>query len=306
MKIAILTDPIKNLNKKTDSTLYIYNALKNCEHNVQLFTQESITIDTNIATKITANCFQLSQQFTQTTNTITNLNQFDAILLRQDPPLNLNYATNVQMLNSLTKPKLINCPKTILTFPEKFVPLAFPQYMPETFVCRQQNEVESYVKRKKCAVLKSIHGHGGNEVILVNSNDIPNKIDSFMQKHTCVIVQEFLPNIVKGDKRVLMVNGKIFGVLRRTPKEGSILSNMVQGASGNVDTLNANEQKIASEVAQWLVQHNIFFAGLDLIDEKLIEVNITCPTGFKVYNDLTQNPHLQKTMVDELQSICRG
>lgn len=308
MKIAILIDPIKNLNRKTDSTLYIYQQLKQSEFKPLLFTEENLKISAqniNNTPTITANCFNIDENLTPIAFKMRNLEEFNIIMLRQDPPVNTNFIANIQILSLLKKPKIINNPQTILKYPEKFIPLEFPQHIPQTIITRSDDEIMKFMKQNKKAVLKSVHGHGGNEVILVTDSQ-HNKIQSFMAQHGCVIAQEFLSQVEKGDKRVLLLNGKLAGTLRRIPQKGSILANMVQGASGQIDQLTKGESKIIDEVAAWLIEKDVFFAGLDLIDGKLIEVNITCPTGFKVYHNLAQHTEERKQVQELLTTELAG
>lgn len=217
----------------------------------------------------------------------------------------MQYITDVQLLNTLKHPKIINSSQTLLTYTEKTIPFAFKEYIPRTLVSSDVEEIIAWVNLENRAILKSVHGYGGQEVILVDKNN-PEKIRNFVGNFSHVIAQEFLPKINLGDKRVLIVADQIVGTIRRTPKIGSILANMAQGGTASVSDLTAKEQEICEKVLNWCQAHSIMFAGIDLIDERLIEVNITCPTGYKVLHDLNPSIKLDQIVANAVHDSLRN
>jgi len=148
-------------------------------------------------------------------------------------------------------------------------------------------------------VMKPVNGYSGNEVVYLK-NFNKNLIKRFIKKHNHIIFQKFLSKVSEGDKRVFIINGKIKGLISRVPKKGSILSNMSKGAHAILNDLTAKEKKISMEVARLLKQKQIYFAGIDFVQEKLIgDINVTSPTGLKTYFKLT-NINLAKYFWDNI------
>lgn len=286
MNILIAIDEINTLNTLTDSTLFIAESLKIHSLDIKFFHPKSIFYNGSIY----VDCFELDKDYNIINqNPNYDLEQADIIMIRQNPPVDMQYITDIQLLNTLSHPKIVNRPKTLITYPEKTISFEFKEYIPKTIISSNPDELIAWVKSEERAILKSIHGYGGQQVIFVNK-DNPEKILDFAKQFNHVIAQEFLPNINLGDKRVLTVGNQIVGALRRTPKTGSILANMCQGGSASICSLTPKEEEICQKLVRWCEKHGIMFSGIDLIDERLIEVNITCPTGYKVIDNL--NPEL--------------
>ena len=159
--------------------------------------------------------------------------------------------------------------------------------MPSTIFTKNIDEIKKFFKKNTSVILKPIHSYSGNDVHLLNKFD-SKLINSFIKKHDHIMLQKFLPKISKGDKRVFIINGKVCGAISRVPKKGSILSNMSKGATPINIKLSKHENKISKLIAKDLKKENIFFAGIDFIDEKLNgDINVTSPTGLKTHFDLS-------------------
>tara|TARA_B110000444_G_C18324421_1_gene359928 strand:- start:12 stop:527 length:516 start_codon:yes stop_codon:yes gene_type:complete len=159
--------------------------------------------------------------------------------------------------------------------------------MPSTLISENLAEIKKFFKKNKKVVIKPINGHGGNEVILLNSYNAKT-INKYLKKYNYVIFQKFLPKILNGDRRVFIINGKVKGSITRIPKKGSILSNMSKGAIAKINRLTTKELKVSLQVASLLKKNNIYFAGIDFIQEQLIgDINVTSPTGLATYYKLT-------------------
>ena len=150
--------------------------------------------------------------------------------------------------------------------------------------------------------MKPIHGYGGNEIYLIHKKFDKILIKKFIKKHGHVMFQKFLPKIKNGDKRVFIINGKVRGAISRVPKKGSFLSNMSKGAKPINIKLTNTENKISKLIAKDLKKENIFFSGIDFIDQKLNgDINVTSPTGLKTLFDLS-GKNLAKTFWKELKA----
>jgi len=211
------------------------------------------------------------------------------ILIRQDPPFNLEYISATYILDTIKhKVKIINNPTSIRNVSEKLYSVKYQKYMPSTIFTQNISEIKNFFKIHKKVILKPIHSYGGNDIHLLSKFN-PKLINQFIKKHDHIMCQKFLPKISKGDKRVFLINGKVCGAISRVPKLGSFLSNMSKGAKPINTKLTKIENKVSKLIAKDLKKENIFFAGIDFIDQKLNgDINVTSPTGLKTLFDLSK------------------
>ena len=183
--------------------------------------------------------------------------------------------------------KIINNPKALREVPEKLFSLRLIKFMPPTLISEDLDEIKKFFNKNKKVVIKPIESYGGNDVKLLNKFH-KEKILKYIKKYSHLMFQKFIPQISKGDKRIFIINGKVKGSISRVPKLGSILSNMSKGAKAKEIKITPHELKISKFVASELKKSNIYFAGIDFINGKLIgDINVTSPTGLKTYYDLT-------------------
>ena len=210
------------------------------------------------------------------------------ILIRQDPPFNLEYISTTYILDTIkNKVKILNNPTSIRNVSEKLYSVRYQKYMPSTIFTQNISEIKNFFKIHKKVILKPIHSYGGNDIHLLNKFNLK-LINQFIKKHDHIMCQKFLPKISKGDKRVFLINGKVCGAISRVPKQGSFLSNMSKGAKPISIKLTKTENKVSKLIAKDLKKENIFFAGIDFIDQKLNgDINVTSPTGLKTLYDLS-------------------
>ena len=211
------------------------------------------------------------------------------ILIRQDPPFNLEYISTTYILDTIkNKVKIINDPTAIRNVSEKLYSAKYQKYMPETLFSKDLSEIKNFFNNHKKVIIKPIHSYGGNDIYLFKKFD-KNLISKIIKKHDHIMCQKFLPKISEGDKRVFLINGKVCGAISRVPKKGSFLSNMSKGAKPININLTKTEKKISKIIAKDLKKENIYFAGIDFIDQKLNgDINVTSPTGLKTLFDLSQ------------------
>jgi len=224
------------------------------------------------------------------------------ILIRQDPPFNLEYISATYILDTIKdKVKIINNPTSIRNVSEKLYSAKYQKFMPDTIFTQDINEIRSFFKIHKKVILKPIHSYSGNDIHLLNKFNLK-IILKFIKQHDHIMCQKYLPKISKGDKRVFLINGKVCGVISRVPKKGSFLSNMSKGAKPINIKLTNQENKISKLIAKDLKKENIYFAGIDFIDQKLNgDINVTSPTGLKTLFDLS-GINLAKTFWKELKA----
>ncbi len=219
---------------------------------------------------------------------VLNLFKAKLILIRNDPPFDQQYINTTFILEHISKKvRVINHPKSLRDVPEKLFSLRLIKYMPKTLISENLNEIKTFLKNNKKIVMKPIEGYSGNDVKLITKFN-KSLINKFLKKYHHLMFQKFIPQILKGDKRVFIINGQIKGAISRLPKKGSILSNMSKGAAAKIIEIDKHELKISKIVANELKKQNIYFAGIDFIQGKLIgDINVTSPTGLKTYYDLT-------------------
>ena len=213
------------------------------------------------------------------------LAEADAIHLRNDPPFDLNYLTNTYLLEMLeNRVKMVNKPSIIRNFPEKISPLLFANFTPKTLISQNVQEVEIFRKDFQAIVIKPLYFFGGQFILKFNLRDKikPSLIQKLVKKfNSPLVVQEFLPQVYDGDKRILLINGKVAGAILRRPKKGSFVANLMQGGSLDKTDISTKEMQIASKVGEFLKKHQIISCGIDIIGEKLTEINITSPIGYR-------------------------
>ena len=224
------------------------------------------------------------------------------ILIRQDPPFNLEYISTTFILETIkNKVKIINDPTSIRNVSEKLYSAKYQKFMPKTIFTQNIEEIKNFIKINKKIVLKPIHGFGGNDIHLLHRFN-SKLIKSFIKKHNFIMCQKYLPKINKGDKRVFIIDGKIVGAISRIPKNGSFLTNLSKGGKAINTILTSYEKKISNKIGNDLKKDNIFFAGIDFIDQKLNgDINVTSPTGLKTLYDLSKI-NLAKTFWKNLKT----
>ncbi|MBD1133195.1 glutathione synthase [Pelagibacterales bacterium SAG-MED44] len=289
--VAIQGNHPSKLNPVSDTSIFLANEAQNKNYKIFYYEPKDLSI---INSKVIATGFFVKFNYTQNKffkilkKCSLELTKSKFILIRQDPPFNLEYISTTYILDTIKhKVKILNNPTSIRNVSEKLYSAKYQKYMPDTIFSRNINEIKKFFKKNKKVILKPIHSYSGNDIHLLKKFN-SKLINSFIKKHDHIMLQKFLPKISKGDKRVFIINGKVCGAISRIPKKGSILSNMSKGAKPINIKLSLNENKISRLIAKDLKKDNIFFAGIDFIDQKLNgDINVTSPTGLKTLFDLS-------------------
>tara|TARA_S200000501_G_C20681512_1_gene680969 strand:- start:7 stop:936 length:930 start_codon:yes stop_codon:yes gene_type:complete len=304
--VAIQSDKLKDINIKTDTTFLL--ALEGQKRGYSIVWYE--TKDLNIVNSKTivygktVKFFENKKNFYKVVNKQKfNLAKARFILIRQNPPFNMDYINSTHFLDTINSNKIINNPTAIRNISEKFFSSNFFKYMPKTIFTKNMLEINSFLNKNKKIVVKPIHGYAGNDILFISSKLQKKKINTYLNKFGHVMVQKYLHKVKNGDKRVFIINGKVKGAIRRKPKKGSNLSNISQGGVAQATKLNSRELMISKIVARSLIKNNIFFAGIDLVDGYLIgDINVTSPTGLPQYKILT-GINLAEYFWDELEKL---
>ena len=303
--VAIQGNHPSKLNPLTDTSIFLANEIQNKKYKIFYYEPKNLSV---INSKVVAKGFFIKFNYNKkkfykiVKNQNLDLSKCKFLLIRQDPPFNLEYISTTYILDIISnKVKIINNPTSIRNISEKLYSAKYQKFMPSTIFTQNLDEIKRFFKLHKKIILKPIHSFGGNDIHLLNSLNL-NFIKNFVKKHDHIMCQKYLPKISRGDKRVFLINGKVTGAISRIPKKGSFLSNMSKGAKPITTKLTKTEKKISKLLARDLKKANIFFAGIDFIDEKLNgDFNVTSPTGLKSLNDLSKI-NLAKTFWKELKA----
>ncbi len=240
-----------------------------------------------------------------------NLDEFDLVFMRKDPPVDINYLNACQILMLCKKALVVNDPGSIIKFNEKLSTLNFPELTPITLVSRSREEIKEFLARHQKIVIKPIDQMGGRGVFSIELGD--ENVDALVntatnQANNLVIVQKYLPEIkTEGDKRIIMINGKARGAMLRIPPAHDFRANLAAGGSYAEYDLTSKDLEICAQLEKFLVDNGIYFAGIDLIGTKLTEINITSPTGLHEISrtqGLEGENKLEAILLRELKSQC--
>jgi glutathione synthase len=290
--IAIQGDPIQTINIKTDTTLLLALEAQRRGYTIYYYETKNLTFYNRIvyalAKEVKFNTKKKNFYIIKSSK-LLNLSKARFILMRQNPPFNIDYITATFLLERVSKKtQVINNPFSVRNMPEKLCSLDFLNLMPPTLFTKNFEEILKFKKKFKKIVIKPTHGYGGKNILFVEKNLVKAKIIKYIKKHNQIMVQKFIPQIKHGDKRIFIIGGIIKGAIKRVPKKNSIISNLAQGGVAIKTTLTNKEIKIAKIVAKKLKKNNIVFAGIDLISNYLTgDINITSPTGLSNFKDLT-------------------
>ena len=303
--VAIQGNNPSKLNPVTDTSVFLAHEIQNKNYKIFYYDPKDLSIINSKV--IAAGCFiefnyKNKKFFKILKKQKLDLTKCKFILIRQDPPFNLEYISATYILDTIKdKVKILNNPTSIRNVSEKLYSVKFQKYMPNTIFTQNIDEIKNFFKKHKKVILKPIHSYSGNDIHLLTSFNLK-LIKKFIKQHNHIMCQKFIPKISEGDKRVFLINGKVCGAISRVPKKGSFLSNMSKGAKPINIKLTKIENKISKLIAKDLKKQNIFFAGIDFIDQKLNgDINVTSPTGLKTLYDLS-GINLAKTFWRELKA----
>jgi len=296
MNVAFQMDDLSKINFTTDSTIALILESQSRDNKNFIYSPDDLFIKNNEA--FTSACLVTfnNKDFSKykcSKKKIINLSSMNFIFIRQDPPYNMAYITSLHILELIDsdKTRIVNEPMGIRNAPEKILIFNFPKLMPPTIVTRSKEQVIEFLKINKKAVIKPLYGNGGEGVFLISSNDINLNqiIETFIstsKEH--FIVQKYLPEIIKGDKRIILVDGKPVGAISRVPKVNEIRSNIHIGGSARKISISKSDKIICDIIGPELRKQKLFFVGIDIIGKYLIEINVTSPTCIREIKELSK------------------
>lgn len=287
LKIAILMDPISQVNIKKDSSFAMLLEAQKRGHELFYLEQADLFLHENLVKthSQTLKVFNDPQKwFELSDKSIRNGEDFDVILMRKDPPFDMEFVYSTYLLQMLHEKGVlvVNNPQSIRDANEKLYTAWFPQCCTDTLVSRRAQDFRKFLAQHQDIILKPLDGMGGSSIFRVKQDD-PNIgviIETLTQhEQQTAMAQKFIPQIKDGDKRILMVDGKpIDYCLARIPTGGETRGNLAAGGRGEARPLSESDYWIAEQVGPTLKQKGLIFVGLDVIGDKLTEINVTSPT----------------------------
>lgn len=306
--VAVQMDPLERINFAGDSTFALMLEAKRRGRRLWYYTPDQLSLEGG---RLSARAHRIDvwddpdRYFELGEATDLDLASVDLVLLRQDPPFDLAYITSTHFLERIqSRTLVVNDPGHVRNAPEKVFVMEFPDLTPPTLLTRDRAAIERFRARHGDVVMKPLYGHGGAAVFKVSQRD-PNFGSLFDMFHTTFrepwVVQRFLPEVAKGDKRILIIDGEAMGAINRVPAENDIRSNMVRGGAAASADLNAREQEICARLGPELKKRGLIFVGIDVIDGWLTEINVTSPTGLRALKRLG-GPDLAGPLFDAIEA----
>jgi len=285
MKTGFQMDLLSELNFKTDSTLpIIYESQKRKNINYIYHPRELYLKNNKVFALANSISFSSSnyQKYKLGKKEKLLLDSLDFLFIRQDPPYNMSYISSMHLLELVnSKTRIINNPHGIRNAPEKLLMLKFPKLIPPTLITKSTDEVNKFMDQYNQCVVKPLYGNGGEDIFFLNKKDknYNQILEVFLKKNEePFIIQKFLPEIKKGDKRIILIDGNPVGAVKRMPKGSEIRSNIHVGGKCVKTHLSNRDLKICESIRKELINNGLFFVGIDVIGNFLTEINVTSPT----------------------------
>ncbi len=286
LKVAVQMDPIEGINIEGDTTFLMMESAQARGHSLFVYTTDTLAMDEgrvfargrNVTVQRRPGDHATLGAFMR-----VDLAAFDVILLRQDPPFDMNYIDSTFFLEKVhPKTLVVNDPVAVRNAPEKLFVTDFPGLQPPTLITADREAIADFRARHGDVVLKPLNGRGGSGVTRHLVDD-PN-LEALLEIHAelsrePVILQKFLPSVTKGDKRILLIDGQAVGAINRVPQKGQIRSNLAVGGRAEAVELTARDREICATIGSELKRRGLLFVGIDVIGDYLTEINVTSPTG---------------------------
>jgi glutathione synthase len=293
LSVAVQMDPIERINVRGDSTFAMLLEAQARGHAISYYTTDKLALVENkvfsTVQPLTVKD-ELGNHFKLGEPKRVEMESFDVVLMRQDPPFDLNYITATHLLERIhPKTLVVNDPAQVRNAPEKVFVTHFPQLMPPTLITRDLNEIKAFRLKHSDIVMKPLYGHGGGAVFRLTKDDL--NFGSLYDMFAATfrepwVIQKFLPEVKHGDKRILLVDGVYVGAVNRVPAPDDLRSNMVRGGTPKDTELSPREKEICDTIGPALRERGMILVGIDVIDGWLTEINVTSPTGIRAVKNL--------------------
>jgi glutathione synthase len=287
LRVAVQMDPVEGVNIETDTTFLMMMEAQARGHSLWVYHPDKlsledgrvrargrpVTLRANLGDHVTAGAMEV----------IDLADDVDVVLMRQDPPFDMAYITATHFLERVhPKTLVVNNPAEVRNAPEKLFVTGFEGVQPPTLITLDAQAIYDFRERHGDIVLKPLYGGGGSGVVKLHADD-PN-LDALLELHAMigrepVIAQDYIPAVVKGDKRILLVDGEPIGAINRVPASGQVRSNLARGGRAEAVELTARDKELCAIIGPELKRRGLLFVGIDVIGDYLTEINVTSPTG---------------------------
>jgi glutathione synthase len=294
LSIAIQMDPVETIQIAGDTTFALGLEAQKRGYNLWYYTADELSLNEgSIAARGRNVTFydQAGAHFETGEIETRPLQEFDVILMRQDPPFDMAYITATHLLEMLGPQTIVvNNPAEVRNAPEKLFVMLFPDLMPATLISRDPETIMAFRQKHKDIIIKPLFGNGGAGVFRLQPNDqnLNSLLEIFFNaSREPVIVQAYLPSVRNGDKRVILIDGKAVGAVNRIPSEGEARSNFHVGGSAAKTELTDRDLEICAAIGPELRRRGLLFVGVDIIGDYITEINVTSPTGIREIKQLS-------------------
>ena len=288
LTVAVQMDPVQSINIAGDSTFALMLSAQARGHSLFHYTAEDLNYAEGrvwakahpvTVQRVVGDHFEFGEPVSLDLG-----DEADVVLMRQDPPFDLGYITATHLLERIAhKTLVVNDPASVRNAPEKVFVLDYPHFMPPTLITRSLDEARAFLAKHHEIVIKPLHGNGGKAIFKIGSDGA--NLSALMEVFNLTwrephMIQAFLPDVAKGDKRIVLVDGEVVGAINRLPGEGEIRSNLAVGGSAVKTELTTKEREICAVLGPELKKRGLLFVGIDVIGGQwLTEINVTSPTG---------------------------
>ena len=286
MNYLFIIDPLESLNLYKDTSIILMKECLRQKINIFYSTIDSISINSEIDIEVEYQQVKIiNDSISSHSKTKNNIEYFNKIFIRKDPPFDTSYLNLTYILDNLKSNdiKIFNNPSSIRDHNEKLSILKFNDLIPPSLVTSSFSAVKEFVSIHKKVILKPLDGMAGNGIFMVTNNDknlnviLETMIGDF---HRSIMAQKFIPEISEGDTRIILINGEPIPYgLARIPRPDEIRANLAKGGSGIIRAINKNDEIIINRIKPYLLKKNLNIVGIDIIGPYLTEINVTSPTG---------------------------
>jgi glutathione synthase len=308
LRVAVQMDPIASINIDGDSTFALMLEAQARGHALWHYHVRDLAL---AGGRVLAHAQPIEvrrvkgDHFTLGAPVELDLSQVDVVLMRQDPPFDMAYITATHILEHIhPKTLVVNDPASVRNAPEKLFVTHFPELMPETLISADIRQIRTFREKHGDIILKPLFGNGGAGVFHVKPDD-PNLnalLEMFTEKsREPLVVQRYVPDVRKGDKRIILVDGIAMGAINRVPAAGEARSNMHVGGRPEPTTLTDREKDICAAIGPELKRRGMIFVGIDVIGDYLTEINVTSPTGLQEIARF-DGVHLERAIWDAIEA----
>jgi len=297
-KVLFITDPMKELKPEKDTSIFMMEEAISLGYKVYQAEMKHLYLDNTFVMADARNIIEIgSSKVEGIRKEAIKVSEFSYTFMRKDPPVDTNYLNALHLLGlaEIQGATIFNKPNAIKEFNEKVFATHFKEFTPRTLITSCVEKIIKFQANHEIIIVKPLDGMGGDSIYKMENIEEENLdilLDMTEEETTQIVVQEFLPEIYKGDFRILVIHGKPFHkTLARIPQGESFKGNLAAGGKGVAMNINDNQRAIAEKVGEFLVSKGVNFAGIDMIGSYLTEINITSPTcAREIFDQTGMNP----------------